>query len=181
MQVASPLNVGDIVAEKYAVEKLIGAGGMAIVALAAHVEYRQRVAIKILRPENSRKTEVVKRFEREQRTLTMLHSEHTLRIYGMGMHTGLPYMMIEYLQGKDLAEVIKGEGPLPIDRAVEYVLQACHALAEAHLLGVVHRDLKPGNLFSRGAPTARHASRCSTSASPRSAITIRRGSTSRRS
>ncbi len=146
-QVASPLNVGDILAQSYAIEKIIGAGGMAVVALAAHVEYRHRVAIKILRPENSRKTEVVKRFEREQRTLTMLHSEHTLRIYGMGQHAGLPYMMIEYLQGKDLAELIKAEGPLPIELAVEYILQACHALAEAHLLGVVHRDLKPGNLF----------------------------------
>ena len=147
MQIVSPLNVGDIVADSYAVEKIIGAGGMAVVALAAHVEYRHRVAIKILRPENSRKTEVVKRFEREQRTLTMLHSEHTLRIYGMGQHAGLPYMMIEYLQGNDLSELIKAEGPLPIDRAVEYITQACHALAEAHLLGVVHRDLKPGNLF----------------------------------
>src|SRR5436190_22033316 len=116
MQIVSPLNVGDIVADTYAVEKIIGAGGMAVVALAAHVEYHHRVAIKILRPENSRKTEVVKRFKREERTLSMLHSEHTLRIYGAGQHNGLPYMMIEYLQGQDLAETIKAEGPLSIER-----------------------------------------------------------------
>lgn len=147
MPSGSPLQVGDVVAGSYVVEKVIGAGGMAYVALAAHNEQRHRVAIKILRPENSRKSEVVKRFEREQRTLTMLHSEHTLRIYGYGQHAGLPYMLVEYLQGKDLGELIKDEGPLPVERAVEYLLQSCHALAEAHLLGVVHRDLKPGNLF----------------------------------
>lgn len=147
MQKGSPLNVGDIVGDAYVVEKLIGAGGMAFVHLASHREYRHRVAIKILRPENSRRNEVAKRFEREQRTLTMLHSEHTLRIYGFGNHQGLPYMLLEYLEGKDLEELIKNEGPLPLEMAAEYLLQACHAIAEAHLLGVVHRDLKPGNLF----------------------------------
>jgi serine/threonine-protein kinase len=147
MLAGCPLEVGDLVAGSYVVERVIGAGGMAYVALAAHNEQRHRVAIKVLRPENSRRTEVVKRFEREQRTLTMLHSEHTLRIYGFGQHDGLPYMLLEYLQGKDLDEHLKADGPLPIERAVEYILQACHALAEAHLLGVVHRDLKPANLF----------------------------------
>jgi serine/threonine protein kinase len=147
MQSGSPLSVGDLVAEAYVVERILGSGGMAHVALASHREYRHRVAIKILRPENARRTEVVKRFEREQRTLMMLHSEHTLRIYGFGQHAGLPYMLLEYLQGKDLEALVKAEGPLPVERAVEYTLQACHAIAEAHLLGVVHRDLKPGNLF----------------------------------
>ncbi|MBM4376623.1 MAG: serine/threonine protein kinase [Deltaproteobacteria bacterium] len=147
MHAGCPLQAGDLIAGWYVVERVLGAGGMAYVALAAHTEQRHRVAIKVLRPENSRRTEVVKRFEREQRTLTMLHSEHTLRIYGFGQHDGLPYMLLEYLQGRDLDEHLKADGPLPVERAVEYILQACHALAEAHLLGVVHRDLKPGNLF----------------------------------
>ena len=143
----SPLQEGDVVAGSYIVEKVIGAGGMAFVALASHTEAHHRVAIKILRAENARRGEVVKRFEREQRTLATLHSEHTLRIYGFAQHAGLPYMLLEYLKGNDLGELVKREGPLPIERAVEYTLQACHAIAEAHLLGIVHRDLKPGNLF----------------------------------
>ncbi len=143
----SPLQPGDVVAGSYVVQKVIGEGGMAFVALAAHREEHHRVAIKVLRSENARRSEVVKRFEREQRTLTMLHSEHTLRIYGYGQHAGLSYMLLEYLEGTDLAELLRAVGPVPVERAVEYTLQACHAIAEAHLLGIVHRDLKPGNLF----------------------------------
>ena len=142
-----PLSDGDVVGGSYVVERVIGTGGMAFVALAAHSEQHHRVAIKILRSENARRTEVIKRFEREQRTLTTLHSEHTLRIYGFGQHAGLPYMLLEYLEGQDLEALLKSDGPLPLERAIEYVLQACHAIAEAHLLGIVHRDLKPANLF----------------------------------
>jgi serine/threonine-protein kinase len=141
-----PLREGDRIAD-YVVERIVGVGGMAAVAVASHESARHRVAIKMLLPGNASQTEVVKRFEREQRTLMQLHSEHALRVYGAGRHGNLPFMLVEYLQGHDLSEVLKTEGPLPIEQAVEYILQACHCVAEAHSLGITHRDLKPGNLF----------------------------------
>ncbi len=142
-----PLKIGDVVADAYHVERVVGVGGMAVVAVASHVSQRHRVAIKMLLPATASSAEVVKRFEREQRTLMQLHSEHTLRIYGAGNHGNHPYMLVEYLEGSDLAELLKNQGPVPIETAVEYILQACHAIAEAHSLGITHRDLKPGNLF----------------------------------
>jgi len=142
-----PLNEGDLVADCYLVERVVGVGGMAVVAVASHTTALHRVAIKMLLPQHASHDEVVKRFEREQDTLMQLHSEHTLRIYGAGTHGSLPFMLVDYLEGDDLAELIKKEGPLPVERAVEYILQACHAIAEAHALGITHRDLKPGNLF----------------------------------
>ncbi len=144
---AIPLKIGDVVADAYHVERVVGVGGMAVVAVASHVAQHHRVAIKMLLPNTASSTEVAKRFEREQRTLMQLHSEHTLRIYGAGHHGELPYMLVEYLEGSDLSELLKNQGPVPIETAVEYILQACHAIAEAHSLGITHRDLKPGNLF----------------------------------
>ena len=141
-----PLKQGEVVGD-YVVEEIIGVGGMAVVARAAHRSYRHKVAIKLLLPQAGRSAEVVKRFEREQRTLLQLHSEHTVRIFAAGKHGKLPYMILELLEGIDLAELIKSRGPLDAERAVGAMLQACHAIAEAHSLGIVHRDLKPGNLF----------------------------------
>ncbi len=141
-----PLADGDIV-DGYVVERVVGTGGMAVVAVASHRTERHRVAIKMMLPAVARRSEAVQRFEREARTLAQLHSEHTLRIYGSGKHGTLPYMLLEYLNGKDLSETLKADGPMEISRAVECILQACHAIAEAHMLGIVHRDLKPGNLF----------------------------------
>lgn len=144
---AGLLERGDVIADAYVIEQTVGVGGMCVVAAAAHRTERHRVAIKLLLPEVARRREVVKRFERERLTLMRLHSDHTLRIYGAGTHRELPFMLLEYLHGTDLAELIKRDGPLPIDEAVQYVLQACHSIAEAHSLGIIHRDLKPSNLF----------------------------------
>lgn len=141
-----PLKQGDVV-DDYYVERIAGVGGMAIVGVATHQQRGHRVALKLLLPENARYREVVQRFEREQRTLMQLHSEHTLRIYGAGAFQGTPYMVLEYLEGYDLEELLKREGPMPIERAVELILQACHSISEAHAHGIVHRDLKPANLF----------------------------------
>jgi serine/threonine-protein kinase len=142
-----PVRPGDMVAQSYLVSRVIGVGGTAVVYEAAHASQRQRVAIKMLLPENAASKEAKKRFEREERMLAQLHSEHILRIHGTGQHRGLPFMLLELLEGTDLGELIRRDGPLPIDLAVAYVLQACHAVAEAHSLGITHRDLKPSNLF----------------------------------
>lgn len=141
------LERGDVIADAYVIEQTVGVGGMCVVAAASHRTERHRVAIKLLLPEVARRRDVVKRFERERLTLMRLHSDHTLRIYGAGTHRELPFMLLEYLNGIDLAELIKRDGPLQIDEAVQYVLQACHSIAEAHSLGIIHRDLKPSNLF----------------------------------
>ena len=83
-----------------------------------------------------------------------LKSEHVARVLDVGtLDTGAPYMVMEYLEGSDLGSVVAEQGPLPVSAAVDYVLQACEAIAEAHALGIVHRDLKPANLFLTGRTT----------------------------
>ncbi len=86
---------------------------MAVVVRARHELHQHRVAIKLMRPEAARSKEVVQRFEREQRTLGRLFSDHTVRFYGAGEHQGLPYMVLELLRGRDLEETLKRDGPLP--------------------------------------------------------------------
>jgi len=142
-----PLATGNVLAARYLVERLIGAGGMAVVAVATDLTAGQRVAIKMLLPEAARSDQVQKRFQREQRTLHKLTNEHTVKLLGTGIEASYPYMVIEYLEGTDLSDVLKMQGALPQAEAVEYVLQACESIAEAHALGITHRDIKPGNLF----------------------------------
>jgi serine/threonine-protein kinase len=92
--------------------------------------------------------EAVARFAREARAAVQIHSEHVARVTDVGtLESGAPYMVMEYLQGSDLGEVLHARGPLPIPEAIGLLLQACEAIAEAHSLGIVHRDLKPANLF----------------------------------
>jgi len=92
--------------------------------------------------------EVVSRFEREARAAVRLRSEHVARILDVGrLDSGSPYIVMEYLEGQDLAGLLAQRGPLDLATACDYVIQACDAIAEAHALGIVHRDLKPGNLF----------------------------------
>src|SRR5207247_740225 len=88
------------------------------------------------------------RFLREARAAVRIQSEHVARVLDVGTHDdGVPYMVMEFLAGHDLARELELREALPIEEAVDYVLQACEALAEAHTLGIVHRDLKPANLF----------------------------------
>ncbi len=145
---SAPVNVGDILAGKYQVERILGSGGMGVVVAARHVHLDERVAIKFLLPEAAKKPAIVARFLREGRAASKIKSEHVARVYDVGtLETGLPYIVMEYLEGSDLAAIVKQLGPLPVEEAVEHILQTCEALAEAHTAGIVHRDLKPGNLF----------------------------------
>jgi serine/threonine-protein kinase len=144
---------GAIIADKYIVERVIGEGGLGVVVAAHHRHLEQTVAIKYLRPKVLGNKLVTERFLREARLAARIRSEHVVRVYDVGtLPDGLPYMVMEYLAGTDLGQVIQTGGALPLERAVDYVLQACEALAEAHVAGIVHRDLKPDNLFlARGA------------------------------
>lgn len=152
-QRVSPVEVGDVLADKYRVERIIGVGGMGVVAEVSHLELEQRYAIKFMLPEIAKFGEAVERFMREARAAARLKSEHVGRIFDVGrLESGAPYMVMELLGGVDLEELLEKSGRLPIESAVSYVLQACVALAEAHVAGIVHRDLKPANLFLSSRP-----------------------------
>jgi serine/threonine-protein kinase len=139
---------GDVVAGKYRIERVLGMGGMGMVVAARHVALDEPVAIKVLLPEMLEEQEAVARFLREARAAARIKSEHVARVSDVGeLESGAPYMVMEYLDGQDLAAVLKARGPLPIEEAVDYVVQTCEAIAGAHALGIVHRDLKPSNLM----------------------------------
>lgn len=121
---------------------------MGYVVSALHVELGEVVALKFLRPEALQIEELVERFAREARAAAKIRSEHVARVFDVGaLPNGVPFIVMEHLAGKDLADVLHERGPLAIKVAVEYVMQACEALAAAHASGVVHRDIKPENLF----------------------------------
>jgi serine/threonine-protein kinase len=139
---------GDLVADKYRIEKLLGEGGMGYVYSALHEQLGSRVAIKILSPTLCQNDDAVRRFSREARAAVRIQSEHVARVLDVGqLESGAPYMVMEFLSGNDLSHELKERGSLPTHEAVQYVLQACEAVAEAHALGLIHRDLKPANLF----------------------------------
>ena len=141
-------NVGDILAGKYRVERIIGIGGMGMVVAATHLELDQIVAIKFMLPAALESKEAVDRFMREARAAGRLTSEHVCRVSDVGkFDSGVPYIVMEYLDGFDLGTLLKRRGPLKIDLAVDYIIQASEGMAEAHGHGIVHRDLKPDNLF----------------------------------
>jgi serine/threonine protein kinase len=147
-QAEAPVRPGDVLAGKYRVEKILGVGGMGVVVAAFHLELEQRVALKFLLPAGAKRPDFIARFSREARALAKIRSEHVARVMDVGaLEDGTPYIMMDYLEGRDLSEVLKQDGPVPVELAVDYVLQACVALAEAHAAGIVHRDLKPSNLF----------------------------------
>ena len=139
------VSAGQIVAGKYRIDGLMGSGGMGVVVAATHLELDQRVAIKFLRDLSD---DAIARFQREARLLVRLKSSHVARVFDVGtLDDATPYIVMEHLDGEDLATLISARQKLPVGEAVGYVLQACEAVAEAHALGMVHRDLKPANLF----------------------------------
>ena len=139
---------GELVAEKYRVERVLGKGGMGVVFAATHLQLEQRVAIKLLLPAAAADPENVLRFLREGRAAVKIRSPHVARVLDVGELTDrTPFLVMEYLEGSDFGELLDGETRLPYAQAVDYVLEACEAVAEAHSLKIVHRDLKPSNLF----------------------------------
>jgi serine/threonine protein kinase len=144
-----PIEPGQVLAGKYRIEAQIGSGGMGVVLSARHVAMGSRMAIKVLRLDDDKNPqEAVARFVREARAAARIQSEHVVRVTDVAaLPDGTPYMVMEYLDGEDLRQVIHVRRQLPIEEAVDYILQACEGLAEAHASGVIHRDLKPSNLF----------------------------------
>jgi serine/threonine-protein kinase len=121
---------------------------MGVVVAARHTQLDTRMALKFLLPAMLDKPEAVKRFARESRAASKITNEHVARVFDVGtLENGAPFMVMEFLEGEDLSAWVEQRGALPVDLAVDFVLQACVAVADAHGLGIVHRDLKPANLF----------------------------------
>jgi serine/threonine-protein kinase len=144
----SPVRPGDVLAQKYRVDSVLGVGGMGVVVAATHLDLDQRVAVKFMLDKSFDDPTARARFLREARIVGKLKSEHVAQVRDSGtLENGAPYIVMEYLEGTDLSAMLREHGPLPVPLAAELVVQACDALAEAHGQGIVHRDLKPANLF----------------------------------
>jgi len=142
------IQAGALLADKYEVERLLGAGGMGYVVAARNVALDQRVAIKLLLPEIALTPGASSRFLQEARAAAKIESEHVVRVLDVTtLATGASIIVMEYLDGRDLRSWLDEDGALPPVQAVGLILQACVGLAHAHALGIVHRDLKPANLF----------------------------------
>ncbi|HEX4517898.1 MAG TPA: serine/threonine-protein kinase [Polyangiaceae bacterium] len=149
----SPVSVGDVLADKYRVEEVIGVGGMGVVVGARHIELDTHVALKFMLPEHLDNEEAVARFLREGKAAARLRGEHVARVTDVGkLASGAPYMVMEYLEGFDLGALAKKEIRPTMAEACLYIFQACDALDEAHAAGIVHRDIKPSNLFLTKTP-----------------------------
>jgi serine/threonine-protein kinase len=139
---------GEVVCGKYRLIRPLGEGGMGVVFEAEHLRLRESVAIKFLRPEVLALPDAVERFEREARASARIRGPHVVQVLDVDTdERGRPYMVMELLRGRDLEAELRVHGRLPIEGAVDLVLQACVAVAQAHAAGIVHRDLKPSNLF----------------------------------
>lgn len=142
------VNLGEVLAGKYRVERVLGSGGMGMVVAARHIELGQRVALKLMLKEAMADPAHAERFLREARAAVQLQSAHTARVLDVGrLSNGEPFMVMEYLEGEDLDELLHRTGTLPPHRAVDLMMQVCEAFAEAHALGMIHRDIKLKNLF----------------------------------
>jgi len=143
-----PLRVGDVVQERYRIASVLGSGGMGTVFEGCHLELEHRVAIKVLHPEYAGQHDATRRFAREAKAAAALLSPHAVRVFDAGtLPNGLPFIVMEYLEGVDLGSYLEVRGPLPPDEALAILEDVCSAVGEAHERGIVHRDLKPQNIF----------------------------------
>ena len=144
----APALTGSIIADTYRVLELIGSGGMGTVWEGVHMTLGTRVAIKFIKPQYAEQSEARARFEIEARAAARLDTRHAVRVYDYGVSGGgLPYIVMEFLEGESLSEAVVARGPLPAAEVARIIGQAARALSKAHAAGVVHRDLKPDNIF----------------------------------
>jgi serine/threonine-protein kinase len=140
--------VGRLVANRYRVLKPLGEGGMGQVYLAEHEAIEKKVALKVLRPEYSRKEDIVTRFQQEAISASRIKHPNVLDVFDFGkLDTGEAFLAMEYLEGRDLSDELAKVGIIEPQRGTHIALQVCRALAAAHSRGVVHRDMKPENVF----------------------------------
>jgi serine/threonine-protein kinase len=148
--------LGEVLSGRYRILGLLGSGGMGVVMTAHDIDSDRQVAVKMMPPRMARRRSAVERLLREARAASAIESDHVVRIFEAGTGAdSTPYLVMEHLGGKTLGELITERGPLPVQEAVDYVLQACVAVAECHARGIVHRDLKPDNVMVLDEPGRR--------------------------
>ncbi|MCC6558061.1 MAG: serine/threonine protein kinase, partial [Polyangiaceae bacterium] len=140
--------IGRTLDDRYAIVRLLGAGGMGAVYEARHTGTGRRVAVKVILGQTLAEAQVA-RFQREARAVGAVESEHIAQVYDTGFDraSGVPYMVMEFLEGEDVQALLERLGPLPVDLSLRIALQACFGLERAHQAGVIHRDIKPANIF----------------------------------
>ena len=145
------INPGDSIAGRYKVESMLGQGGMGAVYLATQLNVNRPVAVKTLLKDLVSEQKHVVRFYREAQSASQLNHPNIVRVFDFGIDddSGTPFIVMEYLEGQDLSELVRSEGPMSERRACELLVQVAKALIEAHSKGLVHRDLKPDNIHIR--------------------------------
>lgn len=138
---------GQIIGHRYRVAELIGTGGMSHVYRAINLANRRTVAVKVLKEEYINDAEFLRRFEREAKAVLHLSHDNIVRAYDVGEADGLPYIVLEYVEGQTLKQIVSENGPMPARLAVSMVLQVLEALSAAHSAGIIHRDVKPQNVI----------------------------------
>ena len=148
MRPQDPFIGRDILNGQFQILQKIGSGGMGSVYKALQRDMNRMVAVKILHPKLTNRKDLVSRFRREARAMSHLTHPNTVKVFLYGeLDDGSLYIIMEFLDGKNLNQTVRAEGPLPVERALPILIQACGALDEAHKQGIVHRDLKPENIF----------------------------------
>ncbi len=141
-------STGQRIGGKYEIERVLGEGGMGVVVAARHTGLGQRVALKFLKPELLSHEVIVERFKREARAASRIESDHVARVMDVDTTPdGVPFMVMELLEGSDFSAVRRRGAPLDVGDAARVIMDACEAIGEAHRLGIVHRDIKPANIF----------------------------------
>ncbi len=147
-KVLDKLKSGDMFAERYEIQKTLGAGGMSTVYLANHVLMNKLMAVKLLHDHLASDVSAVQRFQREAQTVTLLSHPNILAVHDFGLSPdGLAYLVMDYLEGASLQEYIALKSTVHWQKSCQFFLQICSGLQHAHIKGIVHRDLKPGNIM----------------------------------
>lgn len=144
----APVEIGQVLADRYRIERVVGEGGMGVVVLATHLILDQRVALKFLRREVMADAGAVERFVSEARAAAQVQADSVVRVHDVAaLDDGTPYIVMEFIDGADLGTILDPRGALTVEEAITYAFHACQALVETHEAGIVHGDLKPENLI----------------------------------
>jgi serine/threonine-protein kinase len=147
-QAKDPFIGRDILNGQFQILQKIGSGGMGSVYKALQPAMNRMVAVKILHPKLTSRKDLASRFRREARAMSHLTHPNTVKVFLYGeLEDGSLYIVMEFLEGKNLNQTVRSEGPMPPERGIPILIQACNALEEAHRAGIIHRDLKPENIF----------------------------------
>jgi serine/threonine protein kinase len=141
------LSTGSTFAGRYQIIEELGKGGMGKVYKAHDMEIKEKVALKLLKPEIASDAKTIERFRNEIRLARKIAHRNVCKMYDLGEERGTRFITMEYVDGEDLKRTIRRIGRLPVGKSIAIARQICEGLEEAHRLGVVHRDLKPGNIM----------------------------------